>query len=153
MFQTFRNAWKIQDLRNKLLYTLFILIIFRLGVAIAVPFITPDALTSMMGDSGNILNYLDIISGGSFSQSTIFALSIYPYINASIIIQLLTYALPPLERLQKEGETGRKKINKITRYVTLGLAVAMSIAYYYMLKRAGTLMFEDGFSEIGRAHV
>lgn len=153
MFQTFRNAWKIQDLRNKLLYTLFILIIFRLGVAIAVPFITPDALTSMMGDSGNILNYLDIISGGSFSQSTIFALSIYPYINASIIIQLLTYALPPLERLQKEGETGRKKINKITRYVTLGLAVAMSIAYYYMLKRAGTLMFEDGFSGIFAAIV
>ena len=153
MFQTFRNAWKIQDLRNKLLYTLFILIIFRLGVAIAVPFITPDALKSMMNDSGSILNYLDMISGGSFSQSTIFALSITPYINASIIIQLLTYALPPLERLQKEGETGRKKLNRITRFVTLGLAIAMSIAYFYMLKRANSLMFEDGFSGVFAAVV
>ncbi len=153
MFQTFRNAWKIQELRNKLLYTLFILVIFRLGVAIAVPFITADALQSMVSNKGSIFNYFDMISGGSFSKSTIFALSITPYINASIIVQLLTYALPPLERLQKEGEVGRKKLDTITRFVTLGLAIAMSIAYYYMLRRSGALVYQGGFEGIFSAIV
>ncbi len=153
MFQTFKNAWKVQELRNKLLYTLFILIIFRLGVAISVPFIAPDALKQMMGDSGSILNYLDMISGGSFSESTIFALSITPYINASIIIQLLTYALPPLERLQKEGETGRKKLGRITRFLAFALSIAMSFAYYFMLKSAKALSYTSGWEQIFSAAV
>ncbi len=153
MLQTLRNAWKIPELRNKLLYTLFILVIFRLGVAIAVPFITPDALTNMIGDEGSILSYLDMISGGSFSQSTIFALSITPYINSSIIMQLLTYALPPLERLAKEGETGRKKIARITRILTAVLAVAMSIAYYFLLRNQGALLYTEGFEGIFSAIV
>lgn len=153
MFQTFRNAWKIPELRKRMLYTLFILIIFRLGVQLAVPFISAGALTSMTSDTGSIFNYLDMISGGSFSKSTIFALSITPYINASIIIQLLTYALPPLERLQKEGEEGRKKLDRITRFVTLGLAVAMSTAYYFLLKSAGSLKYSKGFDGIFTAIV
>lgn len=153
MFQTFRNAWKVQDLRNKLLYTLLILVIYRLGVAIPVPFITPDAMKNMMGDSGSILSYLDMISGGSFSQSTLFALSITPYINASIIIQLLTYAIPPLERMAKEGDTGRKKLGRITRILTLALAVGMSVAYYFMLKKGNAFEFKDGFNGVFTAIV
>ena len=96
VLETFRNAWKVHDLRRKLLFTLFIIIIFRLGAAIAVPYLDPSKLQAIMGDTGNFLNYLDILSGGAFKESTIFALSVTPYINASIIIQLLTYALPPL---------------------------------------------------------
>ncbi len=146
MLQTLRNSWAIPELRKKLLYTLFILVIFRLGVAIAVPFINPDVLKTAMGGDSGILNYLDTLSGGSFSQSTIFALSITPYINSSIIMQLLTYALPPLERLQKEGPTGRKKIQKITRVVTVVLSIAMSIAYYFLLKNTqGALIYTSGF--------
>ncbi len=139
--QTFVNAWKVQELRKKLLFTLFIIIIFRLGVAIAVPFLDPTALQTMLSENGGggFLNYLDIISGGSFSNSTIFALSVTPYINASIIVQLLSYALPPLERLTKEGPEGRKKLNRITRYVSLVIAVILSVAYYYTLDRSGSV--------------
>ncbi len=148
VFETFRNAWKVQELRRKLLFTLFIIVIFRVGVAIAVPFLDPGKLQAMMGDSGSFLNYLDILSGGSFSKSTIFALSVTPYINASIIMQLLTYALPPLERLQKEGPTGRKKINKITRIVALAISVFMSYAYYLTLKSSGAVQYNNGFEGI-----
>jgi len=147
VLETFRNAWKVQDLRRKLLFTLFIIVIFRLGVAIAVPFLDPTKLQAMMGDSGSFLNYLDILSGGAFAKSTIFALSVTPYINASIIIQLLTYALPPLERLQKEGATGRKKLNQITRYVSLAIAVFMSYAYYLTLKNVGAVTQFDSTLE------
>ena len=86
---------------------------------------------------GNFLEYLNILTGGALSKATIFSLSITPYINASIIIQLLTYALPPLERLQSEGETGRKKLNQITAFVALGLSIFMSVAYYFTLKKYG----------------
>ncbi|MFA5658772.1 MAG: preprotein translocase subunit SecY [Oscillospiraceae bacterium] len=148
MFETFRNAWKIQDLRRKLLFTLFILVIYRLGVAITVPYLDPAILQSWMGDGQNFLNYMDMLSGGSFSNATIFALSITPYINASIIMQLLTYALPPLERLQKEGPEGRKKLNKITRLVSLAIGIFMSYAFYLTLKKAGALTYTGGFDGI-----
>ena len=116
MFQVFRNAWKDPALRKKILFTLLIIVIFRFGAAIFVPFLEPSTIKQMMGE-GTILNYLDVMTGGSLSNGTLFAMSITPYINASIIVQLLTVAIPALERLSKEGEEGRKKINKITKYV------------------------------------
>jgi len=139
VFETLRNAWKVGDLRKKLLYTLFMIIIFRIGSAITVPFLDIDAVGTWMKDTakdGNFLEYMNVMTGGALSKATIFALSITPYINASIIMQLLTYALPPLERLQQEGEEGRKKINKITAVVALALAAFMSIAYYFTLKNS-----------------
>lgn len=142
MFTTLRNAWKIEDLRKKLLFTLFILIIFRLGSAITVPFLDPSAIKSMIGD-GSLLGYIDMLTGGGFSRSTIFALSVTPYINASIIIQLLTIAIPALERLSKEGEEGRRKISRITRYVGCGIAGVLSIAYFMLLKGQGALTYAD----------
>ena len=110
MFDTFRNAWKIPELRKKILFTLMILVIFRLGCAISVPYVNVDALElfRQLGGSGNMLDYLNMMSGGALSQCAIFALSVSPYINASIIIQLLTVAIPALERLSKEGEEGRR---------------------------------------------
>lgn len=148
MFETFRNAWKVQELRKKILYTLFILIIFRLGSAITVPFLDPTALQAMMGNDAGIFDYFDMISGGSFKNVTIFALSITPFINASIIMQLLTYALPPLERMQKEGAEGRKKLNRITRFASLAIAGFMSFAFYLTLKKSGALDYVSGFNGI-----
>ena len=104
MFQTIRNALAIPETRKKLLYTLMIIVVFRVGSAIPVPFLDPSALKAMIQSSGDFLGYLDIMTGGAFASATIFAMSITPYINASIIIQLLTVAIPPLERLSKEGE-------------------------------------------------
>lgn len=148
MFETFRNAWKIQDLRKKLLFTLLVLMIFRIGCALPVPFLEPEKMAEMMGKGGGILDYLNVLSGGAFANATLFALSIQPYINASIIIQLLTYALPPLERLQKEGETGRKKLNKITRFVALAIAIFQAGAYFLTLKKAGAVIYTTGFEGI-----
>lgn len=147
MFEVFRNAWKIQDLRKKILYTLLIILIFRFGAAIFVPFLEPNAMANMLGD-GTLLNYLDAMTGGSLSRGTLFAMSITPYINASIIIQLLTVAIPPLERLSKEGDEGRKKINKITKYVALGLALFQSFAYYLSLRNSGAVAYTDGFEGV-----
>lgn len=148
MFETFRNAWKIQDLRKKILFTVLILVIFRLGSAIPVPFITADALKGLMGDGAGFLGYLDMLTGGSFGKSTLFALSVTPYINASIIMQLLTVAIPALERLSKEGESGRKKINRISRYVGLGIAFALAIGYYFLLRGQTALMYTTGATGI-----
>lgn len=139
MFQTLRNAWKITDLRKKILYTLLIVLIFRIGSAITVPFVDVENLTAAVtavtaGNDANFMDYLTMISGGGFSSASIFALSITPYINASIIIQLLTVAIPALERLAKEGEAGRKVLGKITRFVTVGLGLMLGIAYYFMLR-------------------
>lgn len=132
MFQTLRNAWKIVDLRKKILYTLFIILIFRIGSAITVPYVDVDALAG--GTTNQFLQLLTLMSGGGFSDASIFALSITPYINASIIIQLLTVALPPLERLAKDGESGRKKLGQITRYTTVGLGLLLGVAYYFMVR-------------------
>lgn len=134
MFQTLRNAWKIEDLRKKLIYTILILVIVRIGCAIPVPFLNPAMLKLMVYDGGSLLGYLNILTGGAFSNATLFALSISPYITASIVIQLLTVAIPALERLAKEGQEGQKKIKKITRYTTVALALLQSFAYYTMLR-------------------
>lgn len=135
MFKIFQNAWKIDDLRKKILYTLMIIVIFRVGSAIPVPFLETSSLAAMLNaNAGNLLGYLNMLTGGALSQATLLALSISPYITASIVIQLLTVAIPALERLAKEGEGGQKKINKITRYSTVGLALIQSYAYYVTLK-------------------
>ena len=165
MFSVFRNAWKITDLRKKILYTLFILIIFRIGAKIPVPFIDLNVLRQSMAalssdSTGSLLGYLDILSGGAFANATLFAMSVTPYINASIIIQLLTVAIPPLERLAKEGEEGRKKIASITRYTTVILGLIQGTAYYFFLrnnwvKEADSYIakYRNGFSGIFTAVV
>ena len=147
MFDTFRNAWKLPELRKKILFTLMILVIFRLGCAISVPYVDVDALElfRQYGGSGNMLDYLNMMSGGALSQCAIFALSVSPYINASIIIQLLTVAIPALERLSKEGEEGRRKLTRITRYTGAGIGVAMSIGYYMVLRSWGVLTYNTGW--------
>ena len=142
MFTTIRSAWKVPELRKKILFTLFILLLFRLGNAVPVPYVNVDALSYYFQTqlSNTILGLYNAMSGSAFSQATVFALGIQPYINASIIIELLCIAIPALERLQKEGgEEGRKKIEKITRYSTVGLALLMGLAYFFMLKNYGVL--------------
>ncbi len=153
MFTTFRNAWKVPELRNKILYTLLIIFIFRLGCHIPVPFLDASVMATDISGSGSFLSYMDILSGGALSKGTIFALSIQPYINASIIVQLLTYALPPLENLQKEGEEGRKKLDKITMYVSLAIALVMSYAYFITQRNNGAVRFTDGASGVFAAIV
>ncbi len=138
MLQTFRNAWRIEELRKKILFTLLIVLLYRLGNAVPVPFVD-TALLQQYFDSSKLQNTIfglyNVMSGGAFSRATIFALSIQPYINASIIIQLLCIAIPALERLQKEGgEEGRKKIASITRYSTVVIGLIQGIAYYMMIR-------------------
>ena len=136
MLQTLQNAWKIPELRKKLIFTLFILLIYRVGNVIPVPYIDVATLASYFDSelSSTIFGLLNAMSGSAFSQATVFALGIQPYINASIIIQLLTIAIPALERLAKEGgEEGKKTIARITRYTTVGLGLLMGWAYYTML--------------------
>ena len=147
MFKTLKTAWGIPEIRKKILFTLFIIAVFRLGCVLTVPFLNTEIVTAWMQEkasNGNFLEYLDILSGGALSKATMFCLGVTPYINASIIIQLLTYALPPLERLQQEGEDGRKKLNTITSYVALGLSAFMAVAYYLTLKN----MKQDGVSAV-----
>lgn len=145
MLDTLRNAWKIEDLRKKLLFTFFILMLTRIGSQIPVPFLDPGALTSMVSSTGGIFSYLDMLTGGAFSRSTLFALSISPYITASIVIQLLTVAIPYLENLAKEGEEGKRRINKITRYTTLALAFLQAFAYTMLLNNQGAIQSFEGW--------
>ena len=153
MIETLKNAWKIADLRKKLLYTLLIIFIFRIGSAIPLPYLNPAALQNMINANGSLFGYLNILSGGSFGQATLFALSISPYITSSIVIQLLSVAIPYLERLSKEGEDGRKKLNKITRYTTVGLALFQAIAYYFMFRNMQAVSYRDGFQGVFAALV
>lgn len=149
MFKTIKNAWSIPDLRKKILFTLLIIIVFRIGSVIPVPFLNMEALASAMGDisTGNtMLAYLNTLSGGAFSNATLFAMGITPYINSSIIMQLLCVAIPPLERMAKEGEIGRRKIGTITRYVTVGLGLIQGTAYLFYLKQKAVLSYNEGFS-------
>lgn len=141
MIETIRNAWKIADLRSKILYTLLIIMIFRIGAAIPVPFMDPGKLTEMVAQTGSLLGYIDILTGGAFSRATLFAMSISPYITSSIVVQLLTVAIPALEAMAKEGEDGKKKLSKITRYTTVGLALVQSIAYYIMNRNLGAVKY------------
>lgn len=137
MLETIRNAWKIPQLRQKILFTLIMLIIFRLGSVIPVPGMSKDALAALVaGDSGGVFGMLNTITGNAFQHATIFAMGIVPYINASIIMQLLTVAIPRLERLQKEGEEGRKVIGQYMRYGTVVLGGIQAIALTLSLKGA-----------------
>lgn len=154
MLTTIRNAWKIKDLRRKILFTLLIVLIYRIGNAIPVPYINADTLNALFNQTLNqtILGLYNVMSGSALANGTILALSIQPYINASIIIELLCIAIPALERLQKEGgEEGRKKIASITRYSTVGLGLLMGFAYWMMLKNynvsyyQGQLLKDTGF--------
>ena len=141
MLQTLRNAWKIEELRKKILFTLVIILLYRLGNAIPVPDVNIALLNAYFAQQqSTILGLLDVMSGGAFSNATIFALSIQPYINASIIIQLLCIAIPSLERLSKEGgEEGRKKIASITRYATVAIGLLQGFAYYMLIKNNNML--------------
>ena len=145
MFQVFRNAWKIEELRKKIWFTLFIILLYRIGNAVPVPFIDSALLQSYFSSLQNtVLGLYNMMSGNAFSSATIFALSIQPYINASIIIQLLCIAIPALERLSKEGgEEGRRKINSITRYSTVAIGLIMGFAYYRLIRNNG-LLAENG---------
>jgi preprotein translocase subunit SecY len=145
VFETIRNAWKVADLKKKLLFTIFIVVLYRLGAAIPIPYVNSTALsTSMLATGGSIFAYLNILTGSAFSQATLFALGINPYITSSIVMQLLCIAIPYLENLSKEGEEGKKKINTITRYVTVGLGLITAIGYYKLLDSYG-LLIETGF--------
>ncbi len=139
MIQTIRNAWRVPELKKKMLFTIMALLIFRLGSAIPVPYIDGESLrTYLDSQSGTILGLMNAMSGSAFSMATVFALSIQPYINSSIIIQLLTVAIPALERLQKEGgEEGRKKIASITRYTTVAIALLQGFGYYTLVNSYG----------------
>ena len=145
MIQTIRKAWGIPELRKKIIFTLLILLIFRLGNAIMVPYINRDALALQMQVWGTgLLGLYNVMSGGAFATATVFALSIQPYINSSIIIQLLTVAIPALERLARDGgEEGKKKIQSITRYATVAIAILQAIGYYFMMKNYN-LLEQDG---------
>ena len=141
MIQTVRKAWAIPELRKKIIFTILILLIFRIGNAIAVPYVNTDALASYLSSAGtSYLTLLNVMSGGAFAMATVFALGIQPYINSSIIIQLLTVAIPALERMAREGgEEGKKKIQAITRYATVAIALLQAWGYYVMINNYGIL--------------
>jgi len=139
VIQTLINAWKVADLRKKILYTAFIILVFRIGAAIPVPFVELSDGLITDANANNFMTYLSMMTGDAFNYGTLFAMSITPYINASIIIQLLTVAIPALERLAKEGEEGRKKLSSITRYTSVILALMQSTAYFFYIRSRGYL--------------
>ena len=149
MIETVRNAWKIPELRKKILFTIFALLIFRLGSAVPVPFVNGELFAAQMNAmNGTIFGLLGAMNGTAFSYATVFALGVQPYINSSIIVQLLTVAIPALERLQKEGgEEGRKKIAAITRYVTVAIALLQGFGYYTLI-RVNELLALNGMNGI-----
>ena len=139
MLETLRNAFKIKDLRKRIGFTFFMLIVVRIGSQLPIPGVDPDVFSQLFANNGDALNFFDAITGGSFENMSIFALNITPYITSSIIIQLLTIAFPKLEEMQRDGEQGKKKMTQITRYVTVGLAVVQSLAMAIGFGRAGYL--------------
>ncbi len=147
MLETLRNAWRVVDIRKKILFTLLIIVVFRIGSVIPVPFINTEALAAAVkGNAGvnQFFSYLSILTGGGLEYGAIFAMSVQPYINASIIIQLLSVAIPYLERLSKEGEAGRRQIAKITRYATVIIGLIQGAAYYVYLQKSGLLNVKGG---------
>ena len=145
MFETFRNAWKVVELRKKILFTLFIIVVFRIGSVIPVPFIDVSMLKDASGTVANeFFNYLSILTGGGLEYGAIFAMSVTPYINASIIMQLLCVAIPPLERIAKDGEEGQKRIAKYTRFATVILGLIQGSAYYWYLSASGYVSVSGG---------
>ncbi|MBQ8509328.1 MAG: preprotein translocase subunit SecY [Clostridia bacterium] len=148
MFKTLKNAFSLPELRRKMLYVVFIVILYRIGATIPVPYVSSDAMSYMLSLSdGSIFQYMSILSGTAFSRATLFALSISPYINASIIMQLLCTAIPALENMAKE-EDGRKKVSQITRYVTVGLALITAYGYYTTMRNMGVLTNDGVFAAI-----
>ena len=148
MIQTVRKAWNIPELRKKIVFTLLILLIYRVGNAIPVPYVDVAALTAYLDSmSTTVLGLYNVMSGGAFADATVFALSIQPYINASIIIQLLTVAIPALERMaREEGEEGRKKIASITRYTTVAIALIQGFAYYMLMRNQYNILTNDNIA-------
>lgn len=144
LIEVIKNAFRVGELRKKILMTLLLVVIFRVGCYIAVPGLTSDALSEL--SNNGLFKFMDLLSGGAFQQVSLFALGISPYINASIIMQLLTVAIPALERLQKEGEEGRKKITQATRYVAIGLALFQSVMLYFNIQGATINLFADAGS-------
>ncbi len=150
MFQTVVNAWKTPELKKKIVFTLVILLLYRLGSCIPVPYVNALVVESSFSAlSGSIFDYLTMLSGTGFAQANLFALSVSPYITAQIVIQLLTIAIPALERLSKEGEEGRQKINKYTRYLTIALSLVTAFGYYNLLKNSHGTLLEDGETTFG----
>ena len=146
MLSTLRNAWRVPELRKKILFTLLIIVIFRMGIFIPVPGVDASKIQTLVGGgSGSLLSFYDMIAGGAFSRFSIFALGVTPYINASIIIQLLQIAIPYLEQLSKEGQEGRKKIQNYTKYAALVFAIIQGYAMYAMIKGTGAILV-DGAS-------
>lgn len=141
MFQTLKNAWKIPELKSKILFTLMIIVLYRLGASLPMPWVDSDMFQQYFNASGNALTWLNMLSGGSLAQATLFALSVSPYITASIVVQLLTIAIPALERWSKEGESGKKKLSALTRGLTVVLALVTAIGYTMFLKNNGALTF------------
>ena len=141
MIQTIKKAWGIPELRKKIIFTALILLIFRIGNAIPVPYVNTELLSNYMDQlSTTVLSLYNVMSGGAFAQATVFALGVQPYINSSIIIQLLTIAIPALERMAREGgEEGKKKIQSITRYATVAIAILQGWGYYMLMKNYGIL--------------
>src|ERR671938_806488 len=145
MFSWLSNAWRVPELRRRVLFTALVLALYRLGSWIPAPGVDSDRIKQFFnGQGGTLLGFLNIFSGGALSQFAIFALGIMPYVTASIILQLLTVVVPKLEQLQKEGEAGYAKINQYTRYLTVGLAAAQATGYAYLFKRAGNLQADTG---------
>ncbi len=144
MLETIKNAWRVADIRKKVLFTVLIIAIFRLGAVIPVPFVDSEALraaaSATTGGTNEFFNYLSVLTGGGLEYGAIFAMSVTPYINASIIIQLLCVAIPYLERLSKEGEAGSKKLAQITRFAAVALALLQGTVYYFYLKNSGYLV-------------
>ena len=141
MIQTIRKAWGIPELRKKIIFTALILLIFRIGNAIPVPYVDTGLLNDYINQlSTTVLGLYNVMSGGAFAEATVFALGVQPYINSSIIIQLLTIAIPALERLARDGgEDGKKKIQSITRYATVAIAILQGWGYYMLMKNYGIL--------------
>ena len=141
MLKTLKNAWRIPELKSKLLFTMLIIVLYRLGANIPVPYVDPAVFEEASAvASGTILYYLNLLSGDALGRATLFALGVSPYITSSIVMQLLTVALPPLERLAKQGDEGRKKITALTRLVTVGLALVTAIGYAMYLNANGFLV-------------
>ncbi len=148
MLETLKNAWRVKEIRNKILFTFFIILVFRIGSVIPVPFIDVEAVKTLLASStssGDFFSYLSILTGGAMEYGALFAMSVTPYINASIIMQLLTVAIPRLERIAKEGEEGQKRIAKYTRFATVGLGLLQGLAYWYWLFASGCINAEGGW--------
>ena len=145
MIQTIRKAWGVPELRKKIVFTLMILLVYRIGNAIPVPYVNTDVLSAYLQSMGTtILGLYDVMSGGAFSMATVFAMGIQPYINSSIIIQLLTVAIPALERMSRDGgEEGKRKLKSITRYATVAIAVLQALGYYFLMRNNG-IMTDSG---------